>query len=147
MECKPIQVMLVVPRGITTNISKNQADNLELSPVIIYKHHEPKVIQRMNVGEGPMRMNTDEFVQSGGRILLACNHRKEAPSEEKLTRSGVKFRQTYRGRLDFSIVFLGTAPGDLAPITSIAIVSSTPSQMVVRSPGQSFAIRYGLGAR
>ncbi|KIJ06641.1 hypothetical protein PAXINDRAFT_20164 [Paxillus involutus ATCC 200175] len=65
MECRPfgIKVMLVVPGGVTTNISKNQAATLELSPTTMYKDYEPKIIQRMNASGAPGSMNATKFAR------------------------------------------------------------------------------------
>lgn len=65
MECKPfgIKVMLVAPGGITSNISKNQAVTLTLSPTTMYKRYESKIIQRMNGSQGQASMDTKEFAR------------------------------------------------------------------------------------
>ena len=65
MECKPfgVKVMLVAPGGVTSNIAKNQAATLTLSPSTMYKHFEPKMIQRMNSSQGRGSMDTDAFAR------------------------------------------------------------------------------------
>lgn len=65
MECKPfgVKVMLVAPGGVTSNIAKNQAATLTLSPTTVYKDYEPKIIQRMNASQGQGSMDTNEFAR------------------------------------------------------------------------------------
>lgn len=65
MECKPfgVKVMLVAPGGVTSNVAKNQATNLSLSPSTMYKQYEPKIIERMNASQGSGSMDTREFAR------------------------------------------------------------------------------------
>ncbi|KAH0830120.1 hypothetical protein J3R83DRAFT_1458 [Lanmaoa asiatica] len=65
MECKPfgVKVMLIAPGGVTSNIAKNQAASLTLSPTTMYKEYESKILQRMNDSQGRGSMDTNEFAR------------------------------------------------------------------------------------
>jgi short-subunit dehydrogenase len=65
MECRPfgVKVMLVAPGGVTSNIAKNQAATLTLSPTTMYKDYESKIHQRMNASQGRGSMDTNEFAR------------------------------------------------------------------------------------
>ena len=65
MECKPfgVNVMLVAPGSIKSNISANQAATLQLTPTSIYKPYFDRVYERMNASQGKQSMPTDEFAR------------------------------------------------------------------------------------
>ena len=65
MELKPfgIDVMLVAPGGVKSNISKNQASTFKLSPNSMYKDYEERLIEQMNMAAHKDSMPTDEFAK------------------------------------------------------------------------------------
>ncbi|KIM64547.1 hypothetical protein SCLCIDRAFT_15171 [Scleroderma citrinum Foug A] len=65
MELKPfgINVMLVVPGGVKSNISKNHASMFKLPPNSMYKDYEERMIERMNLAANKDSMPTDEFAK------------------------------------------------------------------------------------
>jgi len=65
MELKPfgINVMLVAPGGVKSNISKNQASTFKLSPDSMYKDYEERLIELMNMAASKDSMPTDEFAR------------------------------------------------------------------------------------
>ena len=65
MELKPfgINVMLVAPGGVKSNISKNQASTFKLSPDSMYKDYEERLIELMNIATNKDSMPTDEFAK------------------------------------------------------------------------------------
>ncbi|KAG9317990.1 hypothetical protein JVU11DRAFT_50 [Chiua virens] len=75
MECKPfgVKVMLVAPGSVTSNIAKNQASTLTLSPTTMFKDYEPKIIQRMNYSQGKGSMEANEFAQQVVTSALSTN--------------------------------------------------------------------------
>ena len=65
MKLKPfgINVMLVVPGGVKSNISKNHASTFKLPPNSMYKDYEERMIERMNLAANKDSMPTDEFAR------------------------------------------------------------------------------------
>ncbi|KAG1770401.1 hypothetical protein EV702DRAFT_978072 [Suillus placidus] len=65
MECKPfgVQVMLVAPGQVRSNITANQAATLKLSPTSIYKPYFDRVYERLNGSQAKASMDTDEFAR------------------------------------------------------------------------------------
>ncbi|KAH7912907.1 hypothetical protein BJ138DRAFT_1060194 [Hygrophoropsis aurantiaca] len=68
MECQPfgVDVMLVAPGGVRSNIAVNQAATLELAPNSIYKPYVNSILGRMNISQGKGSMDTATFA---GRVV------------------------------------------------------------------------------
>ena len=65
MELEPfgVNVMLVAPGGVKSNISKNHASMFKLPPNSMYKDYEQRMTDRMNMAANPHSMPTDEFAK------------------------------------------------------------------------------------
>ncbi|KAI5989809.1 hypothetical protein F5J12DRAFT_863794 [Pisolithus orientalis] len=75
MELKPfgIKVMLVVPGGVKSNISKNQALTFKLPPTSHYVEYEDRLIERMNLAAHKDSMPTDAFAREVvAKALVPC---------------------------------------------------------------------------
>ncbi|KAF8838293.1 hypothetical protein BDN67DRAFT_1004415 [Paxillus ammoniavirescens] len=128
MSCKPVNVMFVVPAGITTDILKHQAASLELSS------WSWTTIMNRRQSDG-WRASEHEhgriYTQRGGRILLVYNHRrptrKEVTNEEKLARSGTGQARSRCTKVESTFLSSYAWPLQIYPTsTLIARVSSTP---------------------
>jgi len=64
-ECKPlgVNVMLVEPGGVKSNLSTNAEPTYTLPPTSLYKAYIDNIIARIHVSQGPKTMNTDEFAK------------------------------------------------------------------------------------
>ena len=62
MECRPlkIEVMLVAPGQVKSNISDNQAARFRMAPDSLYGAYVDKIIARMHLSQGPGAMPTAE---------------------------------------------------------------------------------------
>ncbi|KAH7929147.1 NAD(P)-binding protein [Leucogyrophana mollusca] len=65
MECQPfgVDVMLVAPGGVRSNIAINQAATLELSSDSFYKPYINAILARMNISQGKGSMDTAAFAK------------------------------------------------------------------------------------
>ncbi|EIW75441.1 oxidoreductase [Coniophora puteana RWD-64-598 SS2] len=65
MECQPlgVDVMLVAPGQIKSNISTNMAAHFKMPEDTLYAEYTDKIIQRMNVSQGPGSLPTAEFAR------------------------------------------------------------------------------------
>ena len=66
MECRPfnIDVMLVAPGAVKSNLAKNQAATLPSLPSnSLYANYLESIIGRMNASQGSGAMPTDEFAK------------------------------------------------------------------------------------
>ncbi|TFY82951.1 hypothetical protein EWM64_g1066 [Hericium alpestre] len=63
MECRPfnINVMLVAPGGIKSNIASNYASKFSLAPTTLYARFLPNIVERIAVSQGSGSMPTDVF--------------------------------------------------------------------------------------
>jgi short-subunit dehydrogenase len=65
MECRPfdINVMLVSPGSVKSNIATNQAATFELPPNSLYIRYLHNIMDRLYASQGLSPMDTDEFAQ------------------------------------------------------------------------------------
>jgi 1-acylglycerone phosphate reductase len=65
MECRPlnIEVMLVAPGSIKSNIASNAAHRFEMAPDSLYKSYTNQIIARMNFSQGPGSMPTAKMAE------------------------------------------------------------------------------------
>ncbi|KAH7923004.1 NAD(P)-binding protein [Leucogyrophana mollusca] len=65
MECQPfgVDVMLVAPGGVRSNLAANQAATLELSPDSLYKPYINAILAIMNASRGKGSMDTAAFAR------------------------------------------------------------------------------------
>ncbi|KAG1754373.1 hypothetical protein EDB19DRAFT_1902523 [Suillus lakei] len=75
MECKPfgVDVMLVAPGQVRSNIAANQAATLELSSTSIYKPYFDQIYERMNGCHAKGSMDTDDFARRVVAKVLSPN--------------------------------------------------------------------------
>ncbi|KAI1788215.1 NAD-P-binding protein [Ganoderma leucocontextum] len=66
MECKPlhINVVLLAPGGVKSNIAANQAPRVLLPPDSLYKDYVDSVLKRLAVSQGNSPLPTDVFAQT-----------------------------------------------------------------------------------
>lgn len=77
MECRPfnIDVMLVAPGAIKSNISNNQASIFKLPPDSLYGGYLHNMLDRLHSSQGKNTMPTDAFAKL---IVKGCLQRKPA---------------------------------------------------------------------
>jgi 1-acylglycerone phosphate reductase len=65
MECRPfnVDVMLVAPGAVRSNIAKNQAASFSLQADSLYGDFLENIIGRMNASQSSRSMATDEFAK------------------------------------------------------------------------------------
>jgi len=65
MECKPfnIDVMLLIPGAVKSNLSKNQANIFTLSPNSLYTRYLDNIVSRIHASQGSHAMPTEEFAR------------------------------------------------------------------------------------
>lgn len=65
MECRPlnIDVMLVAPGAVQSNIAKNQEAVFKLPPDSLYIDYLPNILNRLHASQAPNRMSTDAFAK------------------------------------------------------------------------------------
>ena len=66
MECKPlnVNVVLVAPGAIRSNISATQASHFELPQDSLYKDYIGQIMRRISSSQGRNSMDTDEFARA-----------------------------------------------------------------------------------
>ena len=71
MECTPlnINVLLVSPGGVKSNIAKNQAERVGLPPDSLYKDYMDAIIKKLNLSQASNPMPTSEFA---GKVASAA---------------------------------------------------------------------------
>jgi short-subunit dehydrogenase len=72
MECKPfnIDVMLVLPGSVKSNLSNNQASLYTFPPNSLYAGYLDNIIARIHASQGRNSMATDEFAKQVVRKAL-----------------------------------------------------------------------------
>jgi 1-acylglycerone phosphate reductase len=75
MECKPlnIDVMLVAPAAVKSNLAANQASSFSLPPDSLYTDYLQNMIMRMNASQGMNSMPTHVFATKVVKRVLAKN--------------------------------------------------------------------------
>lgn len=65
MECRPfnIDVILVVPGAVKSNIAKNQEAVFKLPPDSLYTSYLKNIIERLHISQGSNAMPTDAFAK------------------------------------------------------------------------------------
>lgn len=66
MECKPfdINVMLLIPGSVQSNISSNHLQIFNLPPTTLYKSYLDQIVRRLHMSQDPSNsMPTDEFAK------------------------------------------------------------------------------------
>lgn len=62
MECRPlnIDVMLVAPGAVKSNLADNTASRFQMAPESLYGAYVDKILARMHASQGPAAMDTAE---------------------------------------------------------------------------------------